>query len=105
MPKDDPVAREAQRGERTIEVKVRFWTNDIAEGEGRIYPKHAWGEGVVGMERNKVHGISPQSPVIFRSLMDLPAAIEKVLIQHGITVHPSTRMRKYLVHRGSIGNV
>lgn len=105
MPKDDAIAREARWGERMIEVKVRFWTNDIAEGEGRIHPKHAWGEGVVRMARNRVHDIRPQHPVIFRSLMDLPTVIEKVLIQHGITVHPSTRMRKYLVHRGTNGNV
>lgn len=96
MPNDDAVAREAKWGERMIEVKVRFWTDQIAEGEGRIQPKHAWGEGVVRMKRNEVHGIKPERPVVFSSLMDLAAVIEKVLIQHGITIHPSSRMRNYL---------
>jgi len=27
-------AREAQQGEKKIEVKLRFWTSDIAEGGG-----------------------------------------------------------------------
>ena len=88
--------REAQHGERMIEVKVRFWTNNIAESEGNVRPKHAWSSGVVRMESNKSHGITSQNPVPFHSLMDLPAVIEKVLIAHRITLHPSRRTKKYL---------
>jgi hypothetical protein len=33
--------REAKYSERMIEVKVRFWTDGIAEGKGIIRPKHA----------------------------------------------------------------
>jgi hypothetical protein len=31
----DLAARDAQQGERMIEIKVRFWTNDLADGEPR----------------------------------------------------------------------
>jgi excisionase family DNA binding protein len=93
--KDDIERIEAQQGERMIEVKIRFWTNQIAAGEGAIRPKHAWSSGVVRMERNKSHGIVPQNPVPFQSLMDLASVIERVLIAHGVVLHPSRRMQKY----------
>lgn len=85
----------AKHRERMIEVKVRFWTNDIAEGRGYIRPKHAWASGVVRMERNESHGIIPKKPIIFHSLMDIPAKIEKALIDHGIVLHGSDKMDKY----------
>jgi hypothetical protein len=89
-------AIEAEQGERMIEVKIRFWTNDIAEGKGIVRPKHAWSSGVVRMERNNSHGIVPQSPEPFHSLMDLTSVVEKVLLAHGIVLHTSRRMRKYV---------
>jgi len=78
-----------------IEVKVRFWTNGIVSGEGKIRPKHAWSGGVVRMEKNVSHDIKPKNPKPFHSLLDVGAVIEKVLIQHGIRLHPGRRMRKY----------
>jgi hypothetical protein len=79
-----------------IEVRVRFWTDDLAEGKGRIRPKHAWSAGVVGIARNEAHGIVPRDQVPFNSLMEVPAKIEKVLIDHGVEIHPSSRMAKYI---------
>jgi hypothetical protein len=93
---NDVQARQAAQGEKMVEVRIRFWTNDLAEDKGKINPKHAWGSGVVLMDRNRSHGISPQNPVPFTSLLDLPAKIEKVLIDHGITVHKSNRMKRYM---------
>lgn len=86
----------AEHGERMIEVKLRFWTNSIANGKGTIKPKHAWSGGVVRMESNASHGIKPKNPKPFHSLLDVGAVIEKVLIQHGIQLHPGRRMRKYI---------
>jgi hypothetical protein len=91
-------ALEAQHGQKMIEVKVRFWTNAIAEEEGKVLPKHAWASGVVRMERNTSHGITPGSPVPFHSLLDLGAAIEKVLIEHEVQLHVPRRMRKYIAN-------
>lgn len=91
--------REAEHGERMIEVKIRFWTNNIAEGKGIIRPKHGWSRGVVRMQRKETHGIKPEKAIPFNSLMELPAVIEKVLIEHGITLHASPKMRKYLKSR------
>jgi hypothetical protein len=82
-------------GERMIELKVYFWTNDIAEGRGFIVPKHAWASGWVVMESNKAHGIQPGKNEVFHSLMELPAAIERVLIKHEIKLHHSSKMHKY----------
>jgi hypothetical protein len=88
--------REAEQGERMIEVRIRFWTNDLAEDKGKIRPKHAWSSGMVIMDRNKSHGIVPKDPMPFNSLMSLPSIIERVLIGHGITLHASPKMKKYL---------
>ena len=87
--------READYGERMIEIKVRFWTDNIAESKGKIRPKHAWSSGVVRVERNESHGIIPNGPVPFNSLMDLTSVIEKVLLAQGITLHPSLKMQRY----------
>jgi hypothetical protein len=91
----DVETREAEYGKRMIEVKVRLWTDDLADGTGRIRPKHAWGAGVVRMTRNDAHEIVPGKPLPFNSLMEIPSKIEKVLIDHGIEIHPSSRMAKY----------
>jgi hypothetical protein len=88
--------REARHGRRMIEVKVRFWTNELADGKGRIRPKHAWGSGVVRIEPNDVHGIKRGTPLMFNSLAEVPAKIEQVLIAHGIRIHKSAKMKRYM---------
>lgn len=92
----NPVTHAAKHGEKMIEVKIRFWTNKIAPQEGKVLRKHAWAGGVVRMEPNKSHGIVPLKPRVFHSLLDVGAVVEKVLIEHGVVLHRSTRMRKYL---------
>jgi hypothetical protein len=91
-----PEVIEAGHGERMIEVRVRFWTNELADGKGKIRPKHAWDRGVVVMERNPSHGISPKNPRPFNSIMQLPAIIEKVLIAQGVKLHAGDQTRKLL---------
>jgi hypothetical protein len=93
---DDIESREAKHGEKMIEIKLRFWTDDIAPEVGKVKPKHAWTGGVVRMEANKSHGISTTKPVVFNSLLDVGSVIEDVLIRHGVVLHPSRKMRKYL---------
>lgn len=88
--------REARYGQRMIEIKVRFWTNDIADQKGMIIPKHAWCSGVVRLQSNKSHGIKPEKPIPFHSLLDIPSAIEKALVAHGIKLHVPRRMKSYM---------
>jgi hypothetical protein len=85
---------ESQQGEKMIELRVRFWTNDLAD-DGAIRPKHAWASGVVRVKPNPAHGIRAQRPVPFNSLLDLGAAIEETLIANGLTLHGSRRMSRY----------
>lgn len=93
----DIQSREAKWGERMIEIKLRFWTNGIDPDPGKIVPKHAWASGVVRIERNGPHGIDPSKAKArpFNSLLDVGAVIEKVLIDHHITLHLGSKMRKY----------
>jgi hypothetical protein len=93
---DSMESREAQHGKKMIEVKVRFWTNDLSDEKGKIRPKHAWGQGMVLINPNDAHGISTGDRVPFNSLAEIPAKIEKVLIDNGITIHKSSRMKKYM---------
>ena len=89
-------AKPAVQGEKMIEVRIRFWTDDIAPNKDEIIPKHAWMSGVVAMDRNKSHGISPEAPIPFNSLLSLGSAIEKVLIAHGVVFHVGGRSKKYM---------
>lgn len=93
--KIDAATQEAKHGEKMIEVKLRFWTNDIADTKGEVVPKHAWSSGVVRVERNDSHGIKPGAPLPFHSLLDIGAVVEKVLIEQNIVLHPSRKMKKY----------
>lgn len=96
--KGDIATKDAKYGEKMIEIKVRFWTNNIADSE-RILPKPAWSGGVVRIAGNKSHSIVPGHPKPFNSLLDLGSAIERVLIEHGIVLLPSDRMTKYMADR------
>lgn len=91
----------AKHGDKMIEVKLRFWTDDISETKGEVVQKHAWSSGVVRMERNDTHGIIPDNPRHFHSLLDIGAVIERVLIEHGITLHSSEKMQKYLLDKSN----
>jgi hypothetical protein len=94
--KSDITAKEAKHGQKMVELKVRFWTDAISAEKGKIIPKHAWAAGVVRMERNDAHEIVPSDPIPFNTLLELNAVIEKALIAHGIVLHSTPKMRKYL---------
>jgi hypothetical protein len=100
---DNAGAHEAKHGEKMIEIKIRLWTNDLSAEKGKVLRRHAWTSGTVTMEANKSHGISPSGSEPFHSLLDLGSAVEKALIQHGIVLHSSRRMRKYLKGAKSSG--
>lgn len=87
--------KRAPQGEKMVEIKIRFWTNNIAPRKGMVRPKHAWSAGVVRIEPNTTHGIKPGSPKPFHSLLDVGQVVEKVLIEQGIVLHPSKKMSKY----------
>ncbi len=89
-------AKDRKWRQKMIEVKVRFWTNDLGNQPEKVRPKHAWTSGVVRVRRNDTHGVMPKHPMPFNSLMELPGVIEKALIEHGIVLHPGQKMRKYL---------
>jgi hypothetical protein len=98
---EELVELEAEYGERMIEVRVRFFTNGIAGEKGKIRPKHALTEGVARIAPNKSHGIVQKKLFHFDSLLDLGHAIQRVLIDEGIVLHPSGKMKKYIKDRPS----
>jgi len=95
--KEKYTALKAKHGDKMIELKLRFWTNGLAEQAGKVIPKNAWTSGVVRIERNDSHGIKPGTPLPFHSLLDVGAVIERVLIEHGIILHPGRKMEKYIL--------
>ena len=78
----------AERGERMILVKVRFWTNGIGgvTGSGKIVPGSAWGAGVVTVASNAAHGIEGQRPLPFHVMDDLTDVIAEALRRAGVTL-------------------
>jgi len=92
---DDLTAREAKWGSRMIEVRLRFWTDNLAP-KGEVIPKHAWSSGMARMMANEPHGIKSGKRIPFNSLPEIASTVEKVLIEHGVTLHPSNRMQRYL---------
>ena len=88
--------REARHGEKMIEVKIRFWTDNISSEPGKIVQKHAWAGGVVRIAPNRSHGIVPKNPIPFNSLLDVGAKIEQVLLDHGVILRRSSRMKRYM---------
>lgn len=86
----------APRGERTILLHLRFFTDDIATddggatGKGAIKKKHALGMGTITTVANKSHGITRQREW-FNSTGDMTLAIEKVLVKAGVKLHPYGR--------------
>lgn len=86
----------ANKGEKMVEIHIRFWTNKVASKAGNIAPKHARTSGMISVQSNASHGIKARKPTPFHSLLDLPSVIEEVLVQHGITLHADRRMKKYL---------
>jgi len=95
-PNNSVASTEAKHGKKMIEVSLRFWTNGLAKSRGQILPKHAWSSGVVRMQGNESHGIVSGNPRPSHSLLDVGAVVEAVLLNHGITLHRSRRMKKYM---------
>jgi hypothetical protein len=82
----------AKQGEKTIILTVGFFTNKLA-GKGKILPRHCSANGAIQVRRNKAHDISPRkNGQPFHSLLEIGPAIEKILKEHGIVLHPSREM-------------
>jgi hypothetical protein len=80
---------EAERGEKMITLRVRFWTNDIADKPGHIVPKTCHNRGVVTIGLHEAHGIRPSTGFAgggfkFNGLHEIPRAIEQCLAHAGI---------------------
>jgi len=91
--------REAVHGKKMIEIRVRFWTDQIAE-EGKIMPKHCWDSGVVRISSNDLHSITSSNPVPFNSLLEILPKIEKLFKKHGIKLHLGSKSRIYYSEQG-----
>jgi hypothetical protein len=86
-----------KKGNKTIELRVHFWTNGIAPQKGEIEPGHCLASGSVHVTTNEAHGLKDKHQAKFNSMAQLPAAIEKAMILAGITMHTSrleTKVRK-----------
>ncbi|MDE0187386.1 MAG: hypothetical protein OXP71_18255 [Candidatus Poribacteria bacterium] len=84
----------AEHDRKTIAVTVAFFTNAIAEEEGKVLPKHAWTQGDAYLQKNTLHGIKGTKSK-FNSLLELTKAIDDVLIDGEIVLHTTGNMKKY----------
>ena len=65
----EPTVNGAKHGEKMIEVRLRFWTNDIADDDGKIVAKHGWDKGTVTVSANSSHGLAAGKPLNFNSIL------------------------------------
>jgi hypothetical protein len=95
---EELASREAEYGQKTVAIVLRFYTNEIAEKPGEILPKHVADAGTVTMVQNSAHGIEPKKTFHFHSLPEILTAIEDLITEHGITVHVGhkSRSRRYM---------
>lgn len=93
---EQPEEKKAQHGDKMIELRVRFWTHEIAEKPGHVVPKKGWDSGMVAMDNNETHGIDPDTPRPFSSFVELQQAIHDTLVAHGVSLKPS-RVTKILL--------
>ena len=92
---EDVHSVKARHGEKMIEVRVRFWTNDIAKIKGHIMPKNCWAGGMVYTPKNDSHGIRSSGKKPFHSLDEVQDAIEQAMTDAGIKLHePKRRVSK-----------
>lgn len=85
----------AAHGEKTIELTVRFWTNNISRRSGYIVRRECWDRGVVYVRKNLSHGISVDGhPIPFNSLPDLANKVEEALFKRRIVLHLGSRSRR-----------
>jgi hypothetical protein len=91
-----PRAVRATHGEKMLELKVLFFTNGIARRRNAVLPGHGMTRGTVRMDRHIAHALGGGRARPFNSLMELPAAIERVLMDHGVTLHARGKMRRYM---------
>jgi hypothetical protein len=94
-----PKAAPARHGEKMLEVKVRFFTNAISGKPGTVIPAHGMTKGFVRMDHNEAHGIRGGRPRPFNSLMEIPAAIEQVLIDNRVQLYAAAKTGKYIRER------
>jgi hypothetical protein len=93
---DNGQVTEARRGERTISLRINFFTNNLGQEPGKVIPKHASEQGMVALRPNASHGIGSSPGIPFHSLAGLLVAIEDLLIREGITLHPNGTSRQYM---------
>lgn len=98
-----PRAVRAAHGEKMLELKVLFFTNGIARRRDAVIPGHGMTRGTVRMDRHIAHARGGGRARPFNSLMELPAAIERVLLDHGVTLHARGKMQRYIQARPKVG--
>lgn len=80
---------------KMIQIRIHLFTNDLAPQKGAVLPKHAWELGWISLPANRKHGIPAGHNKRFKTLLQLPAKIEELLKENGITIHLSAS-KKYM---------
>lgn len=84
----------SKEGNKTVEVRLHFFTDQIAANGGVFKAKHAVSVGTARLPTNPRHGITKGECHYFESLAELPATVAKALAAHGITLHPGKKQSR-----------
>ena len=82
---------------KMIEVKLRFWTDSIADKPGGIVQKRAWDKGYATVSANELHGINKCSKEVkFNSILEIHSAVAGALEDAGVTLYTGHKLRKLI---------
>jgi hypothetical protein len=83
------------KGERMIEVRLKFFTDELSGRPGYIVPGYCWDHGVVVVSANQAHEVKVGgNPLIFHTLDGIPDAVTRALHRSGVTLVPGYGTRK-----------
>ena len=85
--------RHKQKDNKTLSIKLRFWTNDLELNNKKKPVMACWNGGAIILEANKSKKIK-SSALIFNSFDDIIPSIKEIFRKNKIFVVSSNRIER-----------
>ena len=85
-----------KKDNRTVCVKLRFWTNDLAVKHHGRPSTACWDGGVLIIEQNKSKGIRTSNPIPFNNFEDIVPAIKEILRKNHVLVVSANKRERIM---------
>lgn len=82
--------KEISNPDKTIKIKIDFWTDGMIKPKNKRVPKVCWDYGTIHIVKNKGHSIKASEPIQFDHLRELESKIRRALAEAGIEIIDSS---------------